>query len=193
MERITELVDEQLLPLLKEGDELALRLIYLRYWKLLYDECCRRLNDPQLSEEIVQDILVDLWEKRAEREILNLEAYLKAAVKYAVFRQYRRKKLLPFFEEPLEHLIFENDGADSALFLKELHLFVERWLASQPQKRREIFIRRFMDEQSTEQISQEMDVPQKTVQNILRNTEVALKSDINKFLALLPFILGSLK
>jgi RNA polymerase sigma factor (sigma-70 family) len=193
MDRLSELTDQQLLPLLRGGDECALRLIYRRYWKVLYNECCRRLNDPEQGEELVQDILADLWEKRAEREIINLEAYLNTAVKYAVYRQYRRKKMLPFFEEPLEHLIYDDNGADSALFLKELHLFVEKWLAAQPEKRREIFIRRYMDEQSTEQISQEMDVPQKTVQNILRNTEVALKTDISKFLALLPFIIGSLK
>jgi RNA polymerase sigma factor (sigma-70 family) len=193
MERSSELTDEQLLSLLKGGDEGALRLIYRKYWKVLYNECCRRLNDRQQSEELVQDVLVDLWERRAERDVINLEAYLTTAVKYAVYGQYRRKKMLPFFEEPLEHLIYEDNGADSALFLKELHRFVEKWLDAQPEKRREIFIRRYMDEQSTEQISQEMGVPQKTVQNILRNTEVALKTDISKFLALLPFIIGSLK
>lgn len=193
MDRINELTDEQLLPLLKAGDERALRLIYRRYWKVLYNECCRRLNDPRQSEELVQDILADLWDKRAEREVINLEAYLNTAVKYAVYRQYRRKKMQPFFEEPLDHLISEGNSADAALFLKELHLFVEKWLAAQPEKRREIFVRRYMDEQSTEIISQEMGVPQKTVQNILRNTEVALKTDINKFLALLPLIIHGLK
>ncbi|MCX2584416.1 RNA polymerase sigma factor [Pedobacter sp. MR22-3] len=193
MNRLSELTDDQLLPLLKGGDERALRLIYYKYWKVLYNECCRRLNDPQQSEELVQDILADLWESRADREIINLEAYLNTAVKYAVYRQYRKKKIMPFFEEPLEHLLYENNGADSALFLKELNLFVAQWLAAQPEKRREIFIRRYMEEESTEKISQEMGVPQKTVQNILRNTEVALKTDINKFLALLPLLIHSLK
>lgn len=193
MDKIEELTDQQLMSLLKAGDERALSLIYRRYWKLLYDECHRRLNDAQRCEEVVQDILVDLWKGRAQREVLNLKAYLITAVKYAVFREYRQKNLLSFIEEPLEHLIYEDNGADTGLFLKELQLFVDKWLAAQPEKRREIFNRRYMLEQSTEQISKEMDVPQKTVQNILRNTEVALKTDINKFVALLPLILGSLK
>ncbi|SEA63916.1 RNA polymerase sigma factor [Pedobacter hartonius] len=189
MDKPSELTDEQLLLSLKEGNESALRLIYRKYWKVLYNECCRRLNDAQQSEELVQDIFADLWEKKADREIVNLKAYLITAVKYAVYRQYRRKKTLPSFEEPLEHLIYEDDSADSALFLKELHLYVERWLAAQPEKRREIFVRRYMNEHSTEQISQEMGVPQKTVQNTLRYTEVALKTDLGNFLILLPFFL----
>lgn len=193
MEKLSELKDEQLLIMLKSSDENALRLIYRKYWKVLYNECNRRLHDPQQSEELVQDIFAELWKKRMVREILDLKAYLSTAVKYAVYRQYRKKKMLPSFEEPLEYLIYEDNQADSALFLKELHLFVEKWLASQPEKRREIFRRRYLEEQSTEQISMEMDVPKKTVQNILRNTEVTLKSDISKFLILLPFVVGNLK
>ncbi|MFA6084680.1 RNA polymerase sigma factor [Mucilaginibacter sp.] len=184
-----EMSDSELVALLKEGDEHALRMIYRKYWKLLYNECCRRLNDPAQNEELVQDILANLWEKRAEREIENLEAYLTTAAKYAVYRQYRRNQSLPFFEEPLEHMVYEESEADSALFLKELRVFIDQWLEAQPEKRREIFRRRYFEDQTTEEISQQMAVPQKTVQNTLRNTMVALRADIAKFLVLMPFFM----
>ena len=189
MANISTHSDIELVARLKGGDEHALRLIYRKYWKLLYNECCRRLNDPEQSEELVQDILADLWEKKAEREIVNLEAYLTTAVKYAVYRQYRQKRSSPFFEEPLEHMVYEETGADTALFLKELQLFIDKWLDAQPVKRREIFKRRYMDEQSTEEISRSMNIPQKTVQNTLRNTMVALRADIVKFLVLIPLFI----
>lgn len=185
--------DMELVAGLKLGDERALRLIYRKYWRMLYNECCRRLNDPEQSEELVQDILADLWEKRAEREIGNLEAYLTTSVKYAVFRQYRRKQSLPFFEEPLEYMVYDETGADTALFLKELQFFVDKWLEAQPDKRREIFRRRYMDEQTTDEISREMNIPQKTVQNTLRNTMIALRTDIAKFLILMPLVIDHLK
>jgi RNA polymerase sigma factor (sigma-70 family) len=183
------LSDQELVALLKQGEEQALRLIYRKYWKALYNNCCRRLNDPAQSEELVQDILADLWEKREERDIGNLEAYLNTAVKYAVYRQYRKNKAMPFFEEPLEHMAYADTTADSALFTKELRNFIDHWLEAQPEKRREIFKRRHFEDQSTQQISQEMDVNQKTVQNILRNTMVALQSDIAKMVIVLPFLL----
>lgn len=189
----TTLSDAELIALLKADERHALRLIYRKYWKTLFNECHRRLNDFEQSEELVQDILIDLWEKRGVREINNLEAYLSTAVKYAVYRHYRRKQSLPFFEEPLEHLVDTGGGADSALFLKELQAFVARWLAEQPEKRREIFKRRYMDEQTTEQISQEMNIPQKTIQNILRNTAIALRRDLAKFIVLLPLFIDNHK
>lgn len=181
--------DAELVVMLKDGDEHALRMIYRRYWKMLYNECCRRLNNPAQNEELVQDILTDLWEKREYREIDNLEAYLTTAAKYAVYRQYRRNQSLPFFEEPLEHMVFEETEADSALFLKELRIFIDQWLEAQPEKRREIFRRRYFDDLTTEEISQQMGVPQKTVQNTLRNTMVALRADIAKFLVLMPLFM----
>lgn len=187
----TALSDRELTALLREGDEFALREIYRKYWKMLFNSCQRRLNNPAQSEELVQDILADLWQKRAGREIGNLEAYLTTAVKYAVYRQYRRNKAMPFFEEPLEYMVYADTEADTALFQKELRHFVDHWLEAQPEKRREIFKRRYEEEQTTEEISQQMDVPQKTIQNILRNTMVALRADIAKMLVLLPFIIDN--
>lgn len=186
---ISTISDNELVARLKGGDEHALREIYRKYWKTLYNGCCRRLNNPAQSEELVQDILADLWEKRTERQIDNLEAYLTTAVKYAVYRQYRRNKTLPFFEEPLEHMFFSDVEADSALFVKELRVFIDQWLEAQPDKRREIFIRSYLDDQTTKEISEQMGVPQKTVQNTLRNTMVALRTDIAKMLLLMPLFM----
>jgi len=182
---INNLSDLELVVRLKNGDEHALRLIYKKYWKILFNNCYRRLHDNELSEEVVQDIFADLWEKKATREIDNLEAYLLSAVKYAVFRQYKRKRFLPFFEEPLEHLVYDENSADTALFLKELQLFVEKWLEAQPEKKREIFRRRYIEEQTTQEISEGMSIAKKTVQNTLRILNIALRANIVKLLLLM--------
>jgi RNA polymerase sigma factor (sigma-70 family) len=181
--------DAELVALLKDGDEQALRMIYRKYWKTLYNACYRRLNDPEQSEELVQDILADLWEKRAQREIENLEAYLTTSVKYVVYRQYRRNQAVPFFEQPLEYMAYEDVGADTNLFLKELQVFIDTWLKEQPEKRQEIFRRHYVEGQTTEEISQDMGVPKKTVQNTLRNTMVALRADIAKILVFAPLFM----
>src|ERR1700761_834041 len=116
--------DQQLISRLQAGDSEALRLIYRKYWKQLYNDACRRTNDRQQCEEIVQDVLADLWEKREQRGIENLEAYLTSATKYAVYRLYKQRQSLPYFTEPLEHLHYDDSQADSLLFQKELKAFI---------------------------------------------------------------------
>ncbi|MBS1500697.1 MAG: sigma-70 family RNA polymerase sigma factor [Bacteroidetes bacterium] len=182
--------DQQLVSRLQSGDEDALRLIYRKYWQELYNSAYRRLNNPQQSEEIVQDVLVDLWEKREQRNIDNLQAYLTSAVKYAVFGLYRREQKLPFFTEPLEYLAYDDSQADTILFQKELGVFIHQWLESQPAKRREIFRLRYEQDLSTKEISELLDMPQKTVQNTLRNTMNGLRTAIAKVLILAPLFLG---
>lgn len=178
--------DEQLLYFLCEkDDERALVEIYRRYWKTLYNQAFKRLKQPEPSEEIVQDVFIDLWTHRKERNIVNLRAYLQTSVRYQVFMIYNRNKNSPAFEEPLEHLISIPPEADSQFFLNELTTAIHDWLEDQPEKRREIFRLRFLENQSTKEIAEELSISQKTVQNQLHNAQSSLRNAVAKFLCIM--------
>ena len=66
------LTDIQLADLLHQGDENAFNEIYKRFWKKIYNESYKRLKDTELAEDIVQDVFADLWIKRYNRSIENL-------------------------------------------------------------------------------------------------------------------------
>jgi len=79
--------DQQLAELLSSGDESAFKIIYDRYWPKLYFVAAKRLNDEQEAEEVVQDIFLNLWKKRATFKLkVNFEHYLAVAVKFEVFK-----------------------------------------------------------------------------------------------------------
>ena len=82
MQLNVDITDSDLKAMLMRGSETAFDKIYERYWKKLFNEANKRLNDLELSEEIVQDIFIDLWVKREKKEIDNLYAYLTTAVRY---------------------------------------------------------------------------------------------------------------
>ena len=63
--------DEQLLLLLKEGNEAAFTEIYRRFWKLLFSVAANKLNDPEDAKELVQDVFTNLWKRRAELTMLT--------------------------------------------------------------------------------------------------------------------------
>ncbi len=178
--------DEQLLYfLLQEEDERALEAIYKRYWKQLYNQAFKRLKQQELCEEIVQDVFIDLWVNRKKRNIENLFPYLQSAVRYQVFMMYNKNKKLPDFEEPLEHLISIPPQADAGFFLNELTAAIQHWLDHQPEKRREIFRLRYLENLTTREIAEELEITQKTVQNQLNTAQGSLRSAVSKFLGLL--------
>lgn len=178
------LTDDELKSLLIQGSEAAFDEIYDRFWKKLYNEAYKRLHNPEQSEEIVQDIFIDLWTKRAQKEIGNLAAYLVTSVRYQVFMFYNKTQKLPFFEEPLDYIVLSSEQADSGCFEKDLIAAVETWLDQQPEKRREIFRLRYLEEMTTKEISDHLNISQKTVQNQLNTAQDSLRSSVSKLLFL---------
>lgn len=173
--------DQQLIALLPtERGIPVFDEIYKRYWKKLYSEAFKRLQDAALCEEVVQDVFTDLWVRREVRQIDNLLAYLLAAVRYQMFMLYKKHATLPAFEEPLERMAVSADATDSPLFVKELRAFIEQWLNTQPEKRREIFRLRYLDELGTREIAELLGLSQKTVQNQLTTAVKDLKGAVDK-------------
>jgi RNA polymerase sigma-70 factor (ECF subfamily) len=174
--------DDELAAMLTEGSEAAFDLIYARYWKKLYNEAFKRINDGSESEEIVQDVFVDLWHKRGSRRIENLRGYLLGAVRYQVFAVYHKRKNLPAFEEPLDYMAFSADNADANFLRDELLASIHQWLETQPEKRREIFRLRFLEGLSTLEIAEQLDISRKTVQNQLNTCQQSLRESIGRLL-----------
>lgn len=177
--------DQELTALLIGNDSHAFDEIYQRYWKRFYNEAYKRLRNPELCEELVQDVFSDLWAKRGQKPIDQLSGYLSTAVKYQVFMQYKRGNKIPVFEEALEHVAEDSLLADSMFELKELKARIEEWLMTQPEKRREIFKMRFMDELSTKEISEILGLSQKTVQNQLITATNSLRGTLGDALVIL--------
>lgn len=178
------LSDAELVSSLKQDSKAAFDEIYKRYWQKSFNEAYKRLREPQVCEELVQDVFTYLWLKRVGKQIDNLEAYIKISVRYQIFMQYKKGKSLPVFEEPLEHMAVADIQADSEINLKELKVKIEQWLEMQPEKRREIFKMRFQEELSTKEISEILGITQKTVQNQLITATNQLRSTLDKTLTI---------
>src|SRR5215216_4473595 len=86
------LAEDELLARLYTGDELAFTEIYNRYWEKLLAIGYYYMHDKQAAEDIVHDVLISLWSRKNELNIQSLNAYLGAAVKFAVFKAIARDK-----------------------------------------------------------------------------------------------------
>ncbi|RZK73037.1 MAG: sigma-70 family RNA polymerase sigma factor [Pedobacter sp.] len=174
--------DKELTAFLNAGDKRAFDEIYQRYWKRYYNEAYKRLRNAEVCEEVVQNVFTDLWLKKDLTAVDNLTAYISVAIRNQVYVQYKKSSRLPVFEEPLEYMAEAYLQADSMLQLKELKQRIDDWLKLQPEKRREIFKMRFMQELSTKEISDILEISQKTVQNQLNTATASLKVNLGKAL-----------
>lgn len=180
--------DAELTAYLTAGDRAAFEEIYERYWKKLYNETFKRLRNMELVEEVVQDVFSDLWMKKEKKNIENIYAYLIGAVRYQVYIRYKKGEAAPHFEVPLDHLLLSSLQADSLFKEKELKWCISVWLAMQPVKRAEIFRMKYIDDRSTKEISELLNISQKTVQNQLLHSFSDLRTFLNRIMAFFYFI-----
>lgn len=150
--------------LLKQNRKDAFELLYRSYSEKLYVFAFRMTSDRSLSQNIIQDIFIALWEKKDSLAINNIESYLFQAVKYQVFKSYRDKKFnKEILESRFDDFIFNQaDTTDQELANK---LFSS--LNNLPERRKEILVMSKLQELSIDQIANELQISKQTVKNQL--------------------------
>ena len=158
--------DEELLELIRQEDRVAFEQIYNRYWSKLYISAYKILRDRQSSEDIVQEVLVQLWLKRSTQQIESLNAYLYTAVRFQVFTTIRKNKVRETLFAEIEELVDFNSAEDNLVVLDITHK-LEKSIADLPEKCREIFSLSRKEQLSTKEIAARLGISPKTVENQL--------------------------
>jgi RNA polymerase sigma-70 factor (ECF subfamily) len=167
--------DHVLFDLLKQGDEAAFAKIYNLYWVELYNAAYKRLPEKEKCQDIIQNIFTDLWNRKAELDLEKPLAYLHTAVRFQVLKHISRSPKSNFFAESFENELISPLQADGELLEREVGELIELFIKALPEKRRKIFLMHYFEGLSTAQISVELNISQKTVQNQLTTATHALR------------------
>lgn len=159
--------DFELLQLLQNSDKKAFAELYNQYWDKLFALATRQLDNPYEAEEVVQELFIELWERRANLKIVrSLNHWLAAAVKYKVLtifsNRYRRPQLTDQFPE---NILSETALPNSVIELQQLIVQLESLVDALPERPRVVY--RLSREQhlSNREISQQLQISEKTVEN----------------------------
>lgn len=174
----------ELFHLVKGSDKLAFDELYRRTWKKLYTEAFHKLKDEDLAKDVVQEIFVDVWNKRQQRQIQNVEGYLARAVKFKVIDKFRKKDVIVEEIEEFANVLANSEFADSKLLDKELDQLLNHWIDQLPSKRKEIFLLKYKEDLTTEEIGKLLNISTKTVQNQILNATTFLRGLMQKILFL---------
>lgn len=76
----------------KEGDQFAFRILYLKYFQPLYI-FSRKFVDEELAKDFIQDCFYDLWQDRYKIEITSsLSAYLFTIIKNKCYKHLKKEQ-----------------------------------------------------------------------------------------------------
>jgi RNA polymerase sigma-70 factor (ECF subfamily) len=186
MLRYQTYTDNELVSLLKKGDEKAFTELYERFWEALFYKAGKKLKDLAEAENIVQDIFLDLWKRREVLEITGeLSHYLALALKYRVIN-YQSKKY--YQQSYSNHLSLQHSEADKTteecLAYSELNRKMAALVARLPEKCRLVFQLR-EEGFSQKEIADRMGVTENTVETHIGRALKALRSGIANFFSFL--------
>jgi len=159
--------DILLLQEVEEGSEQAFNILFEKYWVKAYSDAYKRLKNRDDAKDIVQEIFTQIWINRQTQKIQNLPAYLHVAIRNRVFKFIAKQKLIHPFFNILDNIPEKNSQADAQLLWKEFFNSYEALLVSLPPKRQIIFRLRYQEDLSTKDISMQLGITRKTVQNQL--------------------------
>jgi len=146
---LTDCFDKELLDGLKQNDVSAFNTIYLHYSKSLYIYLLHKLKDPELCNDVLQDIFVAVWEKRDELVIaISIKAYLYQAARFKIIDIYRRDvKYQKYLAELAGYIILDPSAITDRI------------------DNRKIFILSRFEHQSNRDIASKKNLSQQTVKN----------------------------
>lgn len=163
--------DVELTAFLAEGDNAAFAEIYNRYWVVLYSHARKMTRDDDLAKDVVQDVFISLWDKVAETEFsFSLKAYLYATVRNRILNLYDKEKVKSKYLSSLED--FDRSGENVTDYrLRETLLaeHIDREILQLPGKMREIFEMSRKLNMTYKEISEQLDISDKTVKKQMSN------------------------
>lgn len=161
--------DESLMILMQKGDHRAFQCIYERYAPRLNGFFFKMLwLDAEMAEDYVQDLFTKIIDKpELYKESYNVKPWLFQIAANMCKNAYRRQSFEQAYRQHLEkegvHLAYIEQNIDYKLQSDQLSVA----LAQLEEDHRTIFLLRYQQEMSIEEIAETFDLPQGTVKSRL--------------------------
>lgn len=184
MQDFTAHSDRELVGFLQAGNENAFTELYNRYWKIMFAIAAKKCGSFHDAEGIVQDIFLDLWQRRSRLEIKGeLRSYLSVAVKFKVINVLAKRN------KQRHHVMPEGDimqlpdcSTEQWLNFEELKDRLSLLTSQLPKKCRLIYRLKKEEGLSQKQISEKLDISEKTVEAHVSRALKIFRKEITQYL-----------
>ena len=166
------ITDDNYIELLRRKDERALEYVVVKYGGLLRSILRNRLSlIPDMLDECFDDVLMKVWEHADDYDENRCEfkSWLAAIARYRAIdylRKARREEEM-MAGESIDDMVTEPGAADPRIAQIEdaIESEADQMLSCLSLKDREIFKRIYIDGDSIEEVSRDMDMPKEQVYN----------------------------
>ena len=176
--------EAEILERIRNGDMDAFETIFRAYYQSLCLFSFRYLKRTDLAEEIVQDIFINIWDKRSSLQLeTSLKSYLYRAVHNNSLKYLQHQRVV---DKHARYLIdrkeqYFNEPVNN-LQVAEVTKLLENAFASMPQKTREIFELSRNEGLKYQEIAEKFEISIKTVEAHMGTALKILRENLKEYL-----------
>ena len=171
----------------RKGDKAAFERIFRQYVRLLYKYGSRFTSDAGLVEDAIQELFIDLWEKRASiAETDSIKRYLLGALRRRIVRKLSQQAPLQasVVQDETENHDFELEANfEEATILGEIQeenkQKIQQALQTLSKRQKEIIYLKFYQQLSFAEIEETLGINYQSARNLLHKAMQAVKSVIS--------------
>ena len=190
---INPLNDLELWVAIRNNDEIAFGELFDRHWAGLYKLAFSYLKDQETSKEIVHDVFLNIWNRRAELQIQSFNSFLLTAVRYQIYNRMRSAKLTVVYTadySKTDH-VFELNSGDARIKQQELQNELNEYLVQLPKRCTKIFQMSRIEQMSNQEIAERLGISKRTVENQISLAVKHLKGCYKNLTFLILLIVGN--
>lgn len=152
-----------------QGDREAFGQLFRRHYPLLFQYGNKICSDAATLEDNIQELFVEIWQKKSTQPVQSVKAYLLQALKYKLYKSFRNRKPVQNIEttseEPFElsHESFLVTKEEDELKNKKIIEAINKL----PARQKEVIYLKIYKGLSYEEVSEIMQINYQVVRNLL--------------------------
>ena len=165
---------------LSKSNLLAFNSLYNEYSHRLYRFAYGYLKSEEEAEELVQEVFSIIWEKRKELNgELSFKSFLFTIAFNIIRKHFRTKSYLTEYLKTEIRTEWDLQTSNKVIY-NSLHKFIFDLVDQLPCRRKEIFVKSRFHGYSIKEISEELKISHKTVENQLTAALRFIRSNLNR-------------
>lgn len=179
-----------------EDDDASFKLLFDRYWEMLFLHALKKTKSQDLAQDLAQETFINFWKYRKSiGDIQSLKNYLVTMMKYQFFKWIDQEKIV--FDEldsaiPNSISIDDTDGFKIMEF-NELYTFLMEKIDELPLRSKQIFLQSRFENKTVKELAETYSIAESTVRNHLSQANSKLQTQLENNLmtvAILATLMG---
>lgn len=179
-----QIADDILVKQIKNGDKNAFESIFKHYYSHLCAYANKFVQDIDESEEIVQEVFFQIWQKRENLDIKSaFKSYLFRAVRNSCLNNIKHKNIQIKHQD---YTLHNNEGNqtefEDKLETNELEERIRIAIDKLPTERKKIFLMIRFEELKYKEVAEKLSISTKTIENQMGKALKFMREELKDYL-----------